>query len=144
MDLRKTNRMIADEFTNNINPVSTLSDAAQHLAGKSLFCKLDCYQAYNCLQMADQRSVEMHAFNFASRTFAYKSLLCLLCRVSCVGTWTQLSKLTNVLNTWPTLELPILVGTSPETFGQSPSALSTQDWNCQLRNATSESNKLNS
>ena len=57
-----------------IGPVSTLSDAAQHLAGKSLFCKLDCSQAYHCSQMADQRSVEMLAFNFASRTFAYKRL----------------------------------------------------------------------
>ena len=40
----------------------------------SLFCKLDCSQAYHCLQMADQRSVEMLVFNFASRTFAYKRL----------------------------------------------------------------------
>ena len=58
----------------NNHPVSTLSDAAQHLAGKSLFCKLDCSQAYHCLQMADQRSVEMLEFKFASRTFAYKRL----------------------------------------------------------------------
>ena len=70
VDLRKINSLIADDYTNNNHPVSTLSDAAQHLAGKSLFCKLDCSQAYHCLQMADQRSVEMLAFNFASRTFA--------------------------------------------------------------------------
>ena len=74
VDLRKINSLIADDYTNNNHPVSTLSDAAQHLAGKSLFCKLDCSQAYHCLQMADQRSVEMLAFNFASRTFAYKKL----------------------------------------------------------------------
>ena len=37
VDLRKTNTMIADDYTNNIHPVSTLSDAAQHRAGKSLF-----------------------------------------------------------------------------------------------------------
>ena len=74
VDLRKNNTLIADDYTNNNHPVSTLSDAAQHLAGKSLFCKLDCSQAYHCLQMADQRSVEMLAFNFASRTFAYKRL----------------------------------------------------------------------
>ena len=73
VDLRKINSLIADDYTNNNHPVSTLSDAAQHLAGKSLFCKLDCSQAYHCLQMADQRSVEMLAFNFA-RTFAYKRL----------------------------------------------------------------------
>ena len=74
VDLRKTNTLIADDYTNNIHPVSTLSVAAKHLAGKSLFFKLDCSQAYHCLQMADQRSVEMLAFNFASRTFTYKRL----------------------------------------------------------------------
>ena len=74
VDLRKINSLIADDYTNNNHPVSTLSDAAQHLAGKSLFCKLGCSQAYHCLQMVDQRSVEMLAFNFASRTFAYKRL----------------------------------------------------------------------
>ena len=66
VDLRKFNSLIADDYTNNSYPVRTLSDAAQHLAGKSLFCKLDCSQGYHCLQMADQRSVEMLAFNFAS------------------------------------------------------------------------------
>ena len=74
VDLRKINTVIADEYINNNHLVSTLSDAAQHLAGKSLFCKLDCSQAYHCFQMADQRSVEMLAFIFASRTFACKGL----------------------------------------------------------------------
>ena len=74
VDIRKINSLIADDYTNNNHPVSTLSDAAQHLAGKLLFCKLDCSKAYHCLQMADQRSVEMLAFNFASRKFAYKRL----------------------------------------------------------------------
>ena len=75
VDLRKTNALILDDYINNNNhPVSTLSDAAQHLAGKKFFCKLDCSQAYHCLQMADQRSKEMLAFNFASWTFAYKRL----------------------------------------------------------------------
>ena len=74
VDLRKINTLITDDYTNNNHPVSNLSDAAQHLAGKSLFCKLDCSQAYHCLQMADQRSVEMLAVNFASRTFAYRRL----------------------------------------------------------------------
>ena len=47
VDLRKINSLIADDYTNNNHPVSTLLDAAQHLAGKSLFCKLDCSQAYH-------------------------------------------------------------------------------------------------
>ena len=51
-----------------------MTDAAQHVAGNNLFCKLDCSQAYHCIQMADQQSVELLAFNFASRTFAYRRL----------------------------------------------------------------------
>ena len=74
VDLRKINNLIADDYTNINHPVSTLSDAAQHLAGKKLFCKLDCSQAYHVLQMADKKSVELLAFNFASRTFAYLRL----------------------------------------------------------------------
>ena len=74
VDLRKINNLISDDYINNNHPVSTLVDAAQHMAGKKLFCKLDCSQAYHCLPMADQRSIEMLAFNFASRTFAYRRL----------------------------------------------------------------------
>ena len=74
VDLLKVNSLIADDFTSNNHPVSTLLEAAQHLARKSLFCKLDCSQAYHCLQMADQPSVEMLAFIFASGTFACKRL----------------------------------------------------------------------
>ena len=74
VDLRKINNLISDDYINNNHPVSTLTDAAQHMAGKRLFCKLDCFQAYHCLQMADQRSIEMLAFNFASSTFAYRRL----------------------------------------------------------------------
>ena len=70
----KNNTLIADDYTNVNHPVSILSDAPQHLAGKSLFNKLDCSQAYHCLQVAEQRSVEMLAFNLASRTFAYMRL----------------------------------------------------------------------
>ena len=70
----KINTLIADNYTNNKHPVSTLSDAAQHLAGKSLFCKLACSQAYQYFQMTDQRSVEMLAFKFALRTVACRRL----------------------------------------------------------------------
>ena len=44
------------------------------MGGKKLFRKLDCSQAYDCLQVANQRSIEMLAFIFASRTFAYLRL----------------------------------------------------------------------
>ena len=74
VDLRKINNLIPDDYINENHPVSTLTDAAQRTAGKKLYCKLDCSQAYHCLQMADQKSIEMLAFNFASRTFAYRRL----------------------------------------------------------------------
>ena len=74
VDLRKINTLISDDYINNNHPVSTLMDAAQHMAGKNLFCKLDCSQAYHCLQMADQQSIELLAFNFASRAIAYRRL----------------------------------------------------------------------
>ena len=74
VDLRKINNLISDDYINNNHPVSTLTDAAQHMACKKFFCKLDCSQAYHCLPMADQRSIEMLAFNFASCTFAYRRL----------------------------------------------------------------------
>ena len=73
-DLRKINTLIADDYINNNHPVSTLTDAAQHIAGKNLFRKLDCSRAYHCLQMADNQSIKLLAFNFASSTFAYRRL----------------------------------------------------------------------
>ena len=60
VDLRKINALISDDYINNNRPVSTLSDAAKHLAEKKLFCKQDCSKAYHCLQMADQRSNDWH------------------------------------------------------------------------------------
>ena len=151
VDLRKIDTLIADDYNNNNHPVSTLSDTVQHLAGKPLFCKLDCSQADQCLHMVDQRSVEKLAFKFASRTFAYKRLeqglrdLCLLFWVSCANIWTQLSKLTNVLRMWTILELqPIMQRILPATFEQSSSAFAKQGWNWQSKNATFESDKLNS
>ena len=77
---------------NSVHSVSILSDVAQRLAGKSLFCKLDCFQAYHCLQMADQWSVEMLPFSLLSKNLPtwdfWKVLadLCLLYEASCVST----------------------------------------------------------
>ena len=42
--------------------------------GKTFFCKPDCSQAYHCFQMADQQSIEIFAFYFASKTFAHRRL----------------------------------------------------------------------
>ena len=74
VNLSKINILIPNDYTIISHRVSTLSDAAQHLPGKSLFGKLDCSQVYYCLHMVDQRSMEMLAFSFAGRNFAYKRL----------------------------------------------------------------------
>ena len=42
VDLRKINTLIADDYINSNHPVSTPTDAAQHMAWKNLFWKLDC------------------------------------------------------------------------------------------------------
>ena len=115
VDLRKVNTLIADDFTNNNHPVSTLSDAAQHLTGKSLFRKLDCTQAYDCLQILDRWSAELSAFKIASGIFASRRLAQDLSRSlsAFLGFmrkyWTHLSKLTILFNTWIISELqPIM------------------------------------
>ena len=72
---QKIYKLIADDYINNNHPVSTLTDAAQHMAGENLLCKHHCSQAYHCLQMAGQQSTENLAFNFAERTFAYQRLV---------------------------------------------------------------------
>ena len=74
IDLRKINHLLRHDYDSKNFPISTLADAGAHLAGKSFFCKLDCSQAYFALQMADQRSIELLAFNFASRTYAFLRL----------------------------------------------------------------------
>ena len=124
------NGLTAVDYTNNNHPVSTLSEAVQQMAGMSLFCKLDYSHFYHCLQMADQRSVGMLAFKFDIRNFAYEVTadLCLLSQVSCAGTWTHSSRLTNVLETWTLLELqPTMPRTLSRTYGESFNAFTEQD-----------------
>ena len=72
VDLRKFNNLLLNDYINNKQPVSALTDAAQHIAGKIIFSKFECSQAYHFFQMADRKSVEM--FSFDSRTFAYRRL----------------------------------------------------------------------
>ena len=75
VDLGKIKNLISDDYINNKKtPLSTLTDAAQHMEGKNIFWNFDYSPAYYCLQMTDQSSVKMLAINFASRTFAHQRL----------------------------------------------------------------------
>ena len=71
VDFRKINNLISAKYINNNRLLGTLTDAGQHIAGRNVFFQRDCSQTYHCLQMADQRSAEMLAFNSASWTHAY-------------------------------------------------------------------------
>ena len=74
IDLRRVNHLLRHDYLNSNFRISNMTDATNHFAGKNLFCKLDCSQAYHCVQMADDLSVQLLAFNFASRTFVYNCL----------------------------------------------------------------------
>ena len=95
VDLGKFNTLIVLYSTNSSHPVSTLSDAGQHLAGKTLFCKLDCSLAYHCLQMADQQFVGMLTLVLLAELLPTKDLnkvsgdLYLPFPASCVSSWNQ-------------------------------------------------------
>ena len=71
---RQKNTLLADDYINNNHPVSTLTDAAQHMAGNNFFCENDCSHAYHCLETADEYPIKLLAFNFASTTLAYRRL----------------------------------------------------------------------
>ena len=74
IDLRRVNHLLRHDYLDSNFPISNLTDATNHFAGKNLVCKLDCSQAYRYVQMADDLSFQLLAFNFASRTFAYNCL----------------------------------------------------------------------
>ena len=74
IDLRRINQLLRHDYTNNNFPIPTMADAAAHLAGKKIVAKMDCSQAYFSMQMADELSVQLLAFNFGGRTFAFKRL----------------------------------------------------------------------
>ena len=74
VDLRKINHLITKDYHNNNFPISTLADASSHLAGKKIFCKMDGSQGYFTIPLADERSIQLLAFNFSSRTFAFTRL----------------------------------------------------------------------
>ena len=74
IDLRKINHLIRHDYDANNFPIATMEDVNAHLAGKRYFSKLDCSQAYFTLPMADDQSIQLLAFNFGSRTYAFKRL----------------------------------------------------------------------
>ena len=73
-DLRRINHLIRHDYDDNNFPVASMAEAAYHMAWKVYFSKVDCAQAYHAMKMADERSMQLLAFNFESRVFAYTRL----------------------------------------------------------------------
>ena len=59
VDLRRTIHLIKHYYGEHNHLVTSISDAAQRMAGKKYFCELDYSQAYYCKQMADEHSVQL-------------------------------------------------------------------------------------
>ena len=74
IELRRVNHLLRHGYINSNFPISNMTDATNLFAAKKLFCKFDCSQTYYCVQMADDLSVQILAFNIASRKFAYNCL----------------------------------------------------------------------
>ena len=70
IDPRRVNHFLRNDYSNKIFPITDMTDAVYHFAGKTLLTKIDCSQACHCVQMADSLSVQLLSFNFASRTYA--------------------------------------------------------------------------
>ena len=65
IDLRRVNNLFKIDYHRTNFPISNMTDATSQFAGKTLFTKLDCSQAYFCLQMADNTSVQLLVFNIS-------------------------------------------------------------------------------
>ena len=74
IDLRRINHILRHAYTNNNFPIPTMSDASALLPGEKIFRTMDCFKAYFSMQMTDEKSVQLLAFIFGGRTFAFKRL----------------------------------------------------------------------
>ena len=73
-DLRRSSHLMNYHYGQHNHPLTTISDAAQHMAVKRYFCKLDSSEPYHCIQMADEPSVQLFSLDFGSEIFADKRL----------------------------------------------------------------------
>ena len=73
-EVRRINHLIKHDYNQHNHPVITIDDAAQHIAGKNYIRKLDCSPASECLQIADEQSIQLLSFKFGAGAFAYRRL----------------------------------------------------------------------
>ena len=140
VDHRKINTLIADDYTND-NHQSALFQM-QHNTWQGSHYSVSLIAAKRitaCRWRTNVRWKCLHSI-LPAEPLPTEDLqkvsadLCLLFQASCAITWTQLSRLTNVLNTLMILELqPTMLRILTGTFAQSSSVFAEQDWNWQLK-----------
>ena len=59
LELRRAIHHLRHDFTKSNYPISIMTDASNHCAGRNLLCKIDCLQAYHCVQLADDLLVQI-------------------------------------------------------------------------------------
>ena len=74
LDLRKINHLIGNDYNHNNFTIATLTDAGTHFVDDKLFCKKHGSHGYFSVSVADEQSVQLIAFNFATRTYAFQRL----------------------------------------------------------------------
>ena len=74
IDLRQINHLFKHDCNEHNLPVTTTADAAQYMAGKEYFYRLDCSQDYHCLQLADAQSIQLLSYKIGAYIFANRRL----------------------------------------------------------------------
>ena len=72
IDFRRVNHLIRHDNDSNDFPITTLADAS--FGRKTTFCLTWLQPSIFCSSLADAQSVQLLAFNFFSRTFAFTRL----------------------------------------------------------------------
>ena len=71
IDLRRVNHLFRSDYSDNNFRISNMTNIIHHFRRETLFTKLGCSQAYDCVEMAGPLSVQLLSSNFASGTYAY-------------------------------------------------------------------------
>ena len=134
VDLRKINTLIADDYTKKITQSALCQTQHNTWQGNPSSASLTAlrliiaYRWWTNVRWKCSHSILLAELLPTKDLHKVLAVLCLPFQASCASSWTQLSRLTNVLSTWTILgSQSIMLRILPETFGQSSSALAMPD-----------------
>ena len=129
IDLRRVNHLLRSDYSNNISPISNMTDAFHFFEGKTLLTKLDCSQPYHYVQMADPLWVQLLSFNFASKLNTYTRLAQVLSKWVTGFSWFVRCYFDTCLAAKLCTQFKDDIGSGVETFEQMVPALE-QTFDC--------------